>query len=70
MKFLERRARPAEARLAPILADHEPPTFPQVTLRILAKLRDQECSTDEVSETLQWDPGLVVRLLRVVNSAA
>lgn len=44
--------------------------FPQATLRILERLRDSDSSMEDVAEALQWDPGLVVKLLGTVNSAA
>jgi HD-like signal output (HDOD) protein len=48
----------------------ELPRFKQVTLSILERLRDPEIDFAKVAESLQWDPGLVVQLLRTVNSAA
>ncbi len=49
--------------------DHLPP-FPASVTRILDKLRDPKASMGEVAEAVSWDPGLVVRLLKIVNSAA
>lgn len=46
------------------------PEFQAVTLRILEKLRDPEVDFGDVAECIQWDPGLVVQLLRTANSAA
>lgn len=64
------RARRARAEIVRRLDGHEPPSFSASSLRVLAKLRDPEVSFDEVAEAIQWDPGLSVRLLQTVNSAA
>lgn len=53
-----------------IVRDSELPHFPQVVLRILKRLRDPEADFAEIAQSLQWDPGLVVQILRTVNSAA
>ena len=47
-----------------------PPGFPELTLRILAKLRDSEVAFEEVADAIQWDPALTLKLLATVNSAA
>ena len=59
-----------EQLLGKMLAGTEPPTFPQPTLRILQKVRDPQVELDQIVESLQWDPTLVVRVLRTVNTAA
>jgi len=64
-----RRSR-QERELRAVVKGQELPQFPEVTLRILERLRDPEADFDEIADGLQWDPGLVVQLLRTVNSAA
>jgi HD-like signal output (HDOD) protein len=49
--------------------DNVPP-FPASVTKVLGKLRNPNCSMAEVAEAVSWDPGLVVRLLKTVNSAA
>lgn len=68
MKFL-RRKDPAMS-LERLLDRCEVPTFPELTLRILGKVRDPDLSSQEFAEALRWDPALVVQLLQMVNSAA
>ena len=57
-------------RLEHILEGCEPPCFPATTTQLLALLRDPDTPVGDLSSSLQRDPGLVVRVLRLVNSAA
>ncbi len=68
LRFLKKQAR--ERALHKALRGSEAPTFPSLTLKILQKIRDLDCPVSEIAESLQWDPGLVVRVLRTVNAAA
>ncbi|MCP3918792.1 MAG: HDOD domain-containing protein [bacterium] len=68
MKLFGRKR--ARAKLNEVLRGHEPPTFPQGVMRLLKLLRDPDSEISEIAEALQWDPGLVVRVLKTVNSAA
>jgi len=68
MKLFGRTA--AKERLDEILRGHEPPSFPQGVMRLLKLLRDPESELATIAEALNWDPGLVVRVLKMVNSAA
>ena len=64
-------ARPrAERALNKILKGVEAPTFPSSTLRILQQLRDPATEVAEIATCLEGDPGLVVRVLRTVNTSA
>ena len=58
------------AALADLFEDYELPTFPQVVSEALAKLSDPEVAVSEVARTLESDPGISVRLLSIVNTAA
>lgn len=49
--------------------EYELPHFPTATLRTLETIRDQEASIGQVAESLCVDPGLSVRVLKLVNSA-
>jgi HD-like signal output (HDOD) protein len=60
----------SRARLDHVLHGQEPPVFPQHVMRILRMLRDPDTDAREIAAALNWDPRLVVRLLRTVNSAA
>lgn len=57
-------------KLEKALMGVEAPHFPGMVMRILQRIRDPEATMTEIAEGLQWDPGLVVRVLQTVNSAA
>lgn len=46
------------------------PSFSATVLNLLSKLRDPNISTNELALELEIDPGLHVRVLKTVNSAA
>lgn len=46
------------------------PAFPRATMEALRLLRDAHAPPDAVASAIERNPGLVVRLLRIVNSAA
>ncbi len=51
------------------LDQFEVPSFSAAILNLLNKLRDPETSINELAAELEVDPGLHVRVLKVVNSA-
>lgn len=67
------RAQPAEpdaaAALREIFGDYELPTFPKVVMSAIERISSADADLMEVAEILKGDPGLSVRLLRLVNSA-
>ena len=69
MGLFRKKADPAKA-LEKMLQGVEAPTFPQLTLGILKKIRDPDATLEDITASLQWDPGLIVRILRTVNTAA
>ena len=69
-KFKNRSNAEVNGALAQALHGAVPPGFPELTLRILAKLRDQEVAFEDVADAIQWDPALTLKLLATVNSAA
>lgn len=60
----------ARRDLSRLLGGAAPPMFSPLTLRILEQLRDPEVAFEDVSEAIQWDPALTLKLLATVNSAA
>ena len=46
------------------------PAFPTSVTKVLDELRDPDSSMADIAEAVSWDPGLVIRLLKMVNSAA
>ncbi len=59
-----------KASTADPLDQFEVPSFPAAILNLLSKLRDPETSINELAADLEVDPGLHVRVLKMVNSAA
>lgn len=57
-------------KLKRVLGDFELPSFPAVVMRVLEQIRDPDSSVDTVSSCVELDPGLSVRMLATVNSAA
>lgn len=55
--------------LQSILGEQEIPTFPSAVMRTIETLRQPDSSAADVAEVLSTDPGLTVRLLKLVNSA-
>ncbi len=53
-----------------IFGEVELPSFPGVILDALQTIRDPEVSAGEVARAIEADPGVTIRLLRLVNSAA
>lgn len=71
-KFLGRSAGKKDPKkaLQGLLGEYSLPSFSSVVLDALEKLRDPEATPATIGETLSADPGLSVRLLSTVNSAA
>jgi HD-like signal output (HDOD) protein len=71
-RFLGRSARKKDPKkaLQSVLGDYALPSFSSVVLGALEKLRDPEATPASVGDALAADPGLSVRLLATVNSAA
>ncbi len=67
--FSKKKADPKE-ELRTILGDVELPTFPAIVTTVLERIRDENVSFNEISDLLAGDPGLTVKLLGTVNSAA
>lgn len=52
------------------LEDKKLPSFPQVAAKLLEAYRDDSASLEDLSKIVETDPGLSVRILELVNSAA
>ena len=53
-----------------VLDGYELPSFPHVIADALGQLSDPDVAMAEVARTLEMDPGISVRLLKLANSAA
>lgn len=59
-----------KSRLRKTLGDFKLPTFPSVVLEALEAIRNPKSDAAVVAKILATDPGLTVRILKTVNSAA
>lgn len=70
LKFRRKKSADPEADLRSVLGgDVEMPTFPSTVIKALEALRSPDSSASDVAAVLGNDPGLTVRLLKLVNSA-
>lgn len=68
--FSRSRQRKHRVRLLQTLGDLEPPAFGPSNVALLQLLRTPDSDPEDIASFLARDPGLVIRLLRSVNSAA
>jgi len=68
--FLKKRNTDPRAELRQVVGDYELPTFSGVVMQTLQRLRDPQLPPSAIAEVLSADPGLSVRVLKTVNSAA
>ncbi len=52
------------------LEDKKLPSFPQVAAKLLDAFKEDTASLEDLSKIVETDPGLSVRILEIVNSAA
>ncbi len=69
MKLLRRRGNP-KAGLQDVLRDYELQPFPRAVMEVLRALRDPELDAEQLAVRVEADPGLVIQVLKTVNSAA
>jgi HD-like signal output (HDOD) protein len=70
LNFFKKKQIDPKEQMKAVLGDYELPSFPVIVMNALEKVRNTEASNSEISELVATDPGLSVRLLRTVNSAA
>ena len=68
--FLKRKKKDPRAELKRVLGDYELPTFPQTAQSALQKLRDPNADAASIAQVISGDPGISVKVLTTVNSAA
>ncbi len=68
--FFRKSQQESHKALTAVLGEMEIPTFPSALMAILDSIRDPDNSMDKVAQQTVADPGLVVRVLKTVNSAA
>jgi HD-like signal output (HDOD) protein len=69
-EFLKKAKKDPKEELKKTLGSYELPSFPGVILEGLEKIRDPASSSNAIALTLSSDPGLTVKILAMVNSAA
>ena len=67
--FKKKQIDPKEQMKA-VLGEYQLQSFPVIVMNALEKVRDADASNPEISDLVATDPGLSVRLLTTVNSAA
>ena len=70
LSFFRKRKNNPKVELEEILSDYELPSFPSAVMSVLTALRNLDFSMKEVAKQLEGDPGLHVKVLKTVNSAA
>ena len=70
LKLFARKDADPQTQLAEVFEGYALPTFPAIYLEALQQVRDSDSSTATLADTLALDPGLTMRLLGTVNSAA
>ncbi len=68
--FLKRKKVDPKKCLAALMGDYALPSFPAVVLEALQEMRNEDGSAASVARVISRDPGLSIRLLKLVNSAA
>ncbi|RMG74690.1 MAG: HDOD domain-containing protein [Nitrospirae bacterium] len=69
-KLFKKKKRYQDDEIAELLQGYELPSFPTAVMNVLSLLRDPDVDMDDVAELIKVDPGMNVRVLRLVNSAA
>ncbi|MCK4546527.1 MAG: HDOD domain-containing protein [Candidatus Eisenbacteria sp.] len=70
LTLLKRRKRNPRAELRELLGRYDLPSVSPTVINLLSLLRDPETHMSEVASRVEMDPGLTVRILRLINSAA
>jgi HD-like signal output (HDOD) protein len=70
LSLFKRRGQTADQLLDESLGDFTVPTFNPRSIQLLRLLRNPDTPTKELSRAIEASPGLLVRVLRTVNSAS
>lgn len=70
LKLFKRKASDPKEELRAVLGDYDLPCFPAIIMSALERIRDNEASLASIADLMSSDPGLSVRLIGTVNSAA
>ncbi len=70
LKLFSRKKAGAGPDLESILGNYELPSFPGLVMSALEKMRDEDAALTEIADIVSSDPGMTVKLLGMINSAA
>jgi HD-like signal output (HDOD) protein len=67
--FFKRKQKDPKEELKALLGDYELQSFPAAVMNVLGMLRDPHSEVKDIADQIQMDPGMNIKLLRLVNSA-
>ena len=70
LRFLKKKKSDPKEIIREVFGDTELPSFPTMVMEVLGLLRNPDVTMGEVAAHLERDPGLSIKVLRTVNSAA
>ncbi len=70
LSILKKRSKSNGSDLRDLLNGYEIPSFSTAVINILGLLRDPESSMNDIARQLEIDPGMHIKVLKTVNSAA
>lgn len=70
LKLFKKKRNKSSENLQKLIASFELPSFPATVMNVLSMLREPDISMGAIAKTVQVDPGINVRVLTMVNSAA
>ena len=68
--FFKRKKKDPKNELKTLLGDYELQSFPTAVMNVLGMLRDPHSEVKDIADQIQMDPGMNIKILRLVNSAA
>ncbi len=68
--FFKRSHKDPKEELKLLLGEFELHSFPEAVMNVLGMLRDPQSEIKAIADQIQMDPGMNIKILRLVNSAA
>ena len=70
LNILKKRTKNNGQELRDLLSGYQLPSFSSAVINVLGMLRDPESAMNDIAKQLEIDPGMHVKVLKTVNSAA
>ncbi len=70
LSFLKLRRQGSKEMIMELLEGYELPSFPAAVMKVLEMLRDPDAALSDIARQVESDPGMHVKALKFVNSAA